>query len=242
MAKKSQKIVEMELVNPSSPWEGSIYSPIISIFSKEGSLNIAYFEVGELSLWGLTILGEDDIVCSEYDNLTIPLYEYLFKTLGVHLPFTIFEEGESLCRSVFSSFSLQPGYSCSTKRAGVGPVSTEDTYFQNLSRITTFRKPKKKLMVFVGLLGYTRGLAPLDEDGKKCLECLIDVSLLVGSGSHKGHRAVLVIIEEEVRIWVLNRGMQPPSIAAGLPLPPDLLKCFSFVCSSGLTCGSRLSG
>lgn len=93
MAKKSQKIVEMELVNLSSPWEGSIYSPIISIFSKEGSLNIAYFEVGELSLWGLTILGEDDIVCSEYDNLTISLYEYLFKTLGVHLPFTIFEEG-----------------------------------------------------------------------------------------------------------------------------------------------------
>lgn len=51
--------------------------------------------------------------------------------------------------------------------------------------------PKKKLMDFVGLLGYTRGLAPLDEDDKKFLECLIDVSLLVGSGSHKGHRAVL---------------------------------------------------
>lgn len=160
-------------------------------------------------------------------------------------------EGESLCRSIFSSFSLQPGYSCSTKRAGVGPVSTEDTYFRNLSRITIFCKPvlfgyphsllgscnytwgrvgsegrcnplfpyfwsvkhfllgndsyiykeseiliedsfqKKKLMNFVGLLGYTRGLAPLDEDDKKCLECLIDVSLLVGSGSHKGHRAVL---------------------------------------------------
>lgn len=54
-------------------------------------MNMAFSEVGESSFLGLTIPGEDDGICSEYDNYTIPLYEYLLSTIGVCMPFTAFE-------------------------------------------------------------------------------------------------------------------------------------------------------
>lgn len=96
MAKRSRKTVKRNLVNPSMPsssWKGSIYSSTISIFTGEGRLNGAFSDVGKLSLWGLTIPGEDDRICNEYGNCNIPLYKYLFTTLGVCFPFTAFEGG-----------------------------------------------------------------------------------------------------------------------------------------------------
>lgn len=50
---------------------------------------------------------------------------------------------------------------------------------------------KKKLVDFVGRLDYIRGVSPLDEDGKKLLKRLIEVSLLVGSSSREGCWVVL---------------------------------------------------
>lgn len=50
-----------------------------------------FVEVGEMSLCGLTISGEDDKVRSEYGSCTISPYEYLISTRRGHLPFTAFE-------------------------------------------------------------------------------------------------------------------------------------------------------
>lgn len=79
--------------NSSDLWEGSIYFSTVSIFNKEGSLNKAFYEVGALSLWGFTIYGKDDKICSDYGNCSVPLYEYPFSTLGVRKPYTAFEVG-----------------------------------------------------------------------------------------------------------------------------------------------------
>lgn len=49
--------------------------------------------MGKSLLWGLTTPSEDDRIWNEYGNCTIPVYEYLFSTLGVCLPFTAFEVG-----------------------------------------------------------------------------------------------------------------------------------------------------
>lgn len=49
--------------------------------------------MGESSLWGLTIPSDEDMICNEYGNCTIPLYEYHFSSLGVRFPFTAFEVG-----------------------------------------------------------------------------------------------------------------------------------------------------
>lgn len=70
--KKSLKTVRGNLVNLSSHWEGSIYSSFVSIFTKEGSLDMALFEVGESLFQGLTSLGDDDRICSEYGKCTTP--------------------------------------------------------------------------------------------------------------------------------------------------------------------------
>lgn len=93
MAKKSQKNVIWGPMNTSSLWEGFIYSSTVSISSKERNLNEYFSKMGELSFWGLIIPGEDDQICSEYDNCTNPLYEYILKTLDACFPFTIFEVG-----------------------------------------------------------------------------------------------------------------------------------------------------
>lgn len=91
MAKISWKNVKGNQHTSSFPWEDSVYSSTVSAFTKEGSLDKAFLEVGEPFFWGSTIPVEDDIVCIEYGGDTIPLYECIFTTLGVHMPFTAFE-------------------------------------------------------------------------------------------------------------------------------------------------------
>lgn len=53
----------------------------------------AFSDMGESLFWVLTTSGEDDRICSEYGNYIIPLYQYLFSTLGIRLPFNAFEVG-----------------------------------------------------------------------------------------------------------------------------------------------------
>lgn len=48
------------MVNLSSPLEGYVYSSTVSIFTKAGDFNGAFFDVGESSLWGLTIPGDEE--------------------------------------------------------------------------------------------------------------------------------------------------------------------------------------
>lgn len=93
MDKKSWKNVQGNLANPTSSWESSVYSSTMCVFTKKGSLDKPFFEVGELSLWILTTPSEDDRICSKYSNYTILLYEYLFLTLGATLPFSAFKVG-----------------------------------------------------------------------------------------------------------------------------------------------------
>lgn len=81
----------MDPVDSSLPWEGFLYSLNVSIFTKEGNLNKVFSKVGESSLWGLTIPSEDERICNDYGNCTMPLYKYIFSTLGVCFPFTTFE-------------------------------------------------------------------------------------------------------------------------------------------------------
>lgn len=90
MAKKSQKDVKGNHKNSLFPWEGSVYSSTMTIFTKEGSLDKEFLEVGEPSLWGSTTPVEDGRICSEYGGCIIPLYKCVFSTLGVRLPFTTF--------------------------------------------------------------------------------------------------------------------------------------------------------
>lgn len=66
------------MINPSSPRESSIFSSTVSIFAKKGNLDRAFSDVGERSLWGLTILDDENRICNEHGNCIIPLYEYLF--------------------------------------------------------------------------------------------------------------------------------------------------------------------
>ncbi|KAI5412499.1 hypothetical protein KIW84_057245 [Lathyrus oleraceus] len=81
------------MTNSSSSWESFIFSSTVSVFTKEGNLDRAFFDIGQLSLWGLTIPDDEDKICNEYDYYIIPLYEYLFSFLGVCLSFTTFEVG-----------------------------------------------------------------------------------------------------------------------------------------------------
>lgn len=70
--------MKKDSVNPFSPWEGCVFSSTVSIFIKEGNLNGAFSDVGEMSLCAITISSTEDRICNEYGNCTIPLYEYLF--------------------------------------------------------------------------------------------------------------------------------------------------------------------
>lgn len=56
-----------------------------------------------------------------------------------------------------------------------------------LSKIP-FRRRRRRLLDFVSRLGYVRGVVPSDEDDKKRLEHLIDVSLLMGTCSLEGRQ------------------------------------------------------
>lgn len=54
---------------------------------------------------------------------------------------------------------------------------------------------KKKLLEFVNFMVYLGRVIPLDKDDKRRLKCLIDVSLLMGSYSPEGYRAVFSKLE-----------------------------------------------
>lgn len=91
MAKIPWKTVKKNSVNPSSLWKGYVFSSTGSIFTKDGNLDGEFFNVGEPSLWGLTIPSAENWICNGYGKCTIPWYEYLFSSLWVNLPFTAFE-------------------------------------------------------------------------------------------------------------------------------------------------------
>lgn len=54
MAKKSRKNVKANQQTSSFPWESFVDSSTVSIFTKEGSLDKTFLEVGDPSLLGST--------------------------------------------------------------------------------------------------------------------------------------------------------------------------------------------
>ena len=59
-------------------------------------------------------------------------------------------------------------------------------YGENKFIVDDSFKKKKKLLDFSSRLCYVRGVIPTDEAGKKCLKCLIYVSLLMEYHSREG--------------------------------------------------------
>lgn len=150
------------MLNPSSPWEGYVFSSTVSIFTKYRNLDGAFSDVGELLLWGLTIPGNDDRICNEYGNCTIPIYEYLFFRFWgsvfplllskwvlstiiwwIHLNFippvghmlSLISIGVSMWRE-----NHLPSYSfisfATTKATRSGSFCADNTYFRHFSRTT----------------------------------------------------------------------------------------------------------
>lgn len=71
-----------------------------------------------------------------------------------------------------------------------------DTYVyteEDFSKEDSFQN--KKLLEFVNFLVYLGRVITLDKADKRCLKCPIDVSLLMGSYSPEGYRAVFSKLE-----------------------------------------------
>lgn len=167
--KRDPKNHEKNPVNPSSLWEGSVFSSILSSFTKERNLDGALSDVGEPSLWGLTISKDEDKICNNDGKCTIPLYEYLFFISGGPFAIYCFQSGYyqlfyggsispvgntlkpintsvSIWRRTLhcfnlSSLSLWPNHSDSAKGVRFGSFCVDATDFWSFPWTTLFHGP-----------------------------------------------------------------------------------------------------
>lgn len=91
MSKKSHKSVHKSLKNTPFSWMELIYSSNVFAFAEAGGLDDTFTEVGSSSNRGSLSLFEQERICDKYGGGIIPFYGCVFSTLGLRLPFTIFE-------------------------------------------------------------------------------------------------------------------------------------------------------
>lgn len=60
-------------------------------YSSEADEAVVTFEVGSPSDWEISTIPEDKKVCDKFEGCYIPLYDSLFKKLGVRLLLNAFE-------------------------------------------------------------------------------------------------------------------------------------------------------
>ena len=68
-----------------------VYSSTVSFFFIDGNIDGVFLEIGPSYDWGVLTSDENEKLCSEYGNCTIPFYECIFSILGFFLPFIAFE-------------------------------------------------------------------------------------------------------------------------------------------------------
>lgn len=83
----SQKLKE----DVHASWEDLVFSSIVSIFVREGSLDGTFLDVGLPLDWGVFTLGDNERIYNEYGDCAIPFYQCVFLILGIWFPFNDFE-------------------------------------------------------------------------------------------------------------------------------------------------------
>lgn len=66
-----------------------VYSSTTSVFTKPGSLDDLFIQVGFSSDWGIMILSYGERIYDKYDAYVIPFYECTFSTMGIRLPLIV---------------------------------------------------------------------------------------------------------------------------------------------------------
>lgn len=63
----------------------------VLFFLEKSILIDAFLEVRSSSHWGILTSNENERICIEYGDCTIPFYKCIFSVLGLLLPFIVFE-------------------------------------------------------------------------------------------------------------------------------------------------------